>query len=413
MPILIPCKELQPGMVLFDAIRRGGRVLLASKKELTRIDIEALLKRFPDMLVRVQDPELESAAEFENDAKEREVADTVRERIAENITAVEERFTERTSLVNVDFAKIHATVIEIVEYLKSHPASAALLPAAVDRDSYLSQRAGNVFYLAMLLGVAVREYIFAERQRRMQAKDISRQTLEDLTPLGLGAMFMDVGLLPLQRLFKVPSQLTPEENQQLRAHPQTGADMLPDSFSAVARVMIKTHHENSDGSGYPATTPPQRLHIFARIARIADAFDAATSCDVFTQARSPARALWETTCGPYRRYYDPTLLEVLARLIQPFPIGAKLQLEDGRYAVVVKYNRRRPFFPHLIIAFDRENQRLPNNQLIGPLTLDSRPHLKLARWGNEDLSFLNTGGFGLPRPPRSFSFKTVFEALYP
>lgn len=413
MPILVPCSDLTPGMILFDGIRRGGRVLLAAKKELTRTDLDALQRRFPSMLVRVVDPELDSLAEFEDDSKEREVADTVRERISETITNVEERFTERTALVKVDFGKIQATVVEIVEYLKSNPRSAAMLPAATDKNCYLAQRAGNVFYLSMLLAVTVREYIFHERQRRMQAKDISRQTLEDLTPLGLGTMFMDIGLMPLRHLYETEKQLTPEENKQVRAHAHASADLMPDSFSAVGRVTIKTHHENSDSSGYPDSTPAFRLHVFARIARIADAFDAATSQGVFEQARSPARALWEMTNGPYSRFYDPTLLDVFARLIQPFPIGAKLRLTDGRYAVVVKYNRRRPFYPSLIIAYNRQGERLPNSQLIGPFTLDTRPHLQLATWGSEDLSYLRSGGFGSLRPEKSFSFKTLFDALYP
>ena len=413
MPILVPCSDLKPGMVLFDAVRRGGRVLLAAKKELTATDVEALNRRFPGTLVRVLDPDLDSVAEFEDDSKEREVADTVRERISEMITSVEERFTERTALARVDFGAIHATVVEIVEYLKSNPRSAAMLPASQDKNCYLAQRAGNVFYLSMLLGVTVREYIFHERQKRMSAKDISRQTLEDLTPLGLATMFMDIGLMPLRHLYETEKQLTPEENKQVRSHAHIAADLLPDSFSAVGRVTIKTHHENSDSSGYPESTPAVRLHVFSRIARIADAFDAATSKDVFQQARSPARALWEMTVGSYRRFYDVSLLEVFARLIQPFPIGAKLRLMDGRYAVVVKYNRRKPFYPYLLVAYDKHGQRLRNDQLIGPFTLDTRPHLQLASWGDEDLSYLRGSGFGVLRPEKSFSFKTLFDALYP
>ena len=413
MPIIVPCSDLQPGMILYDGIRRSGRVLLAPKKELTTHDLDALRKRFPNMLVRVLDPDLDSVAQFEDDSKEREIADSIRERIAETLTAVEERFSERTALLNVDFGKVYSTVMEIVEYLKSNPRSAAMLPAATDREGYLAQRAGNVFYLSLLLGVAVREYIFQERQKRMQARDISRQTLEDLMPLGLGTMFMDIGLIPLQHLLRTDNPLSPEETKQLRVHAHVGADLLPESFSAVGRIMIKTHHENNDGKGYPEGLPAARLHVFARIARIADAYDAATSREVFPDARTPVRALWEMTSGPCRRYYDATLLEVFARLIQPFPIGAKLRLADKRYAVVVKYNRRNPFSPYLIIAFDSDNKRLPNAELIGPFSLDNRPHIRLASWGDEDLSYLHTGGFGLPRPEHALGFKTIFNALYP
>jgi len=132
----------------------------------------------------------------------------------------------------------------------------------------------------------------------------------------------------------------------------------------------------------------EKLHVFVRIVRICDAFDAATSQKFFRASKSPAKALWEMAYGPFRNCYDPTLMKVFLSIIQPFPIGTVLTLEDGRGAVVVKYNRKSPFAPTVVVAFDPNRERLPKEQLVGPVNIGEGNDLKLKSAGNEDLSFL-------------------------
>jgi HD-GYP domain-containing protein (c-di-GMP phosphodiesterase class II) len=413
MPVLIPCHELQPGMRLADPIRRAGRTLLAGGKQLTRAEIDSLQARFPDMTVAVADPILEDIVEFEDVSREFKVAETVIKKIAGAMSEVQKRFSARASLSHVHFAKLHRAVKEVLRYLDENPVSAGILIRTLDGSPYLARHAGNVFYLSMLLGSTVREYVLRERMRDINARDVSLQSMLDLTPLGLGAVFMDIGMLPLQDLYEQDRTLTPEERQQLHGHPDAGADMLPASTSVLARAIVKTHHENFDGSGYPRRIPGHRLHVFTRVVRITDAFDAATSAHVYKKAKSPARALWEIAEGAYRRFYDPVLTRMFARLIQPFPIGAKLRLTDGRYAVVTRYNRANPFQPHVIIAFDRDNRRLPSAKLDGPFGLHERPNLHIASFGGEDLSYIYESKLDQPDAFRPKEFMTLFEAVYP
>ena len=79
--------------------------------------------------------------------------------------------------------------------------SAALISRCLESKSYLCTHVGNVFYLSMLLGATVLEYVAAERKRQTLARDLQNDFAMDLTPLGLGAMVMDVGMLPLEHLF--------------------------------------------------------------------------------------------------------------------------------------------------------------------------------------------------------------------
>jgi len=412
MPLVIRPDELQPGMRLHEPLVVNGRVMLQSGRELTEAEIAALRRRYPTVGLRIADPVLDSVIEFEDDARERQVAQVAQQRVSECMSEVHERFSNRAALTRVDFNIVQSTVRELMEYLRSNPASAALVASCMDASSYLGTHAGNVFYLSMLLGSAALDYVASERRRQLRAKPTRPAFATDLTSLGLGAMVMDLGMLPIQHVVRTNRPLSASEREAIRQHPNTGYEMLPETFSPVARVVVKTHHENMAGTGYPQRLPGERLHVFARIVRIADAFDAATSVRVHRGAKSPARVLWEMALGPYQRYYDPKLMAVFATLIQPFPIGSKLRLTDGRYAAVVKYNRRDPFDPLVIIAFDARNRLLPRLQLEGPLRLSTRPDLRIASLHGEDLSFLYRRRSTWQSTP-SHTFGNPLEAAYP
>ena len=413
MPLLLRCDELEPGMRLSEAIIHGGRRLLTGGKTLTHADVDSLRSRYPELSVRVVDPILDNIVGFEDDSREREVAVTAQRKISRTMSDVSRRFSSRMSITAMDVNAIHNSVTEVMDYLRKNPVSSVLLSHAADASSYLVEHAGSVFYLSMILGCAVRDYIDAERRRRAQCRWLDYRISTDLLPLGLGAMVADLGMFPLQHLFAGDQPLSEDDRQAIREHPGASADMLPSDFPPIARAIVRTHHESFDGSGYPGGMKGDRIHIFTRIVRIADAYDAATATHVYREAKSAARAVWEMSVGPYSRFYDPVLMKVFTRLIQPFPIGAKLRLRDGRYAVVVRYNRQDPFKPTVVIAFDANGKRLPDSKLEGPLSLAEQHSLRIQSFGDEQLSYL----YGCPSADELVltrkDFATLFESVFP
>jgi HD-GYP domain-containing protein (c-di-GMP phosphodiesterase class II) len=411
MPVIVDCANLQPGMRLAEAIITRGRVMFAGGRELSADDIAILQRRFPKLTVRVGDPVLDDLIDFEDDSRDREVALAVQQRIGEAMAGVHEKFGGRAMLSGLNFAVVHQAVQEVIEFLQENPVSAMLLSHSVDEGAYLSEHAGNVFYASMLMGSLVREYIVRERRRLSVARELPHDHVVDITPLGLGAMFADIGMLPLKHLLDLAEPLTEEQRAAVLRHPIEGANALPDEFSPLARMIVRTHHENYNGTGYPAGLAREKLHIFTRIVRIADAFDAATTPQLYRDAKSPARVIWEMTVGPYRGFYDPYLMKMFARMIQPFPIGAKLKLACGRYGVVARYNHKNPFEPYVILAFDHYGHRLPDSELAGPFRLGERYEWRVVSFGDEDLSYIYSTRpqeCSMPDEPG-----TVFEALYP
>ncbi len=409
MPLTMTCNDLEPGMKLAESVMYKGMLMLPAGKALTAADIAAVTRRFSWMSFRVGDPILDGAIEFEDDSKDREVANVVQGKISHCMSEVHKRHSMRISVGGggIDFGVVNAAVKEVMKFLNNNPVSSALLSKCFDAGDYLAVHAGNVFYLSMLLGSATQGYVARERKRQTLAQ-LQPKQLEDLTPLGVGAMFSDIGLAPLALVFGEDRQLTESERQIVRDHPAEGAKLMPDLFPRLARMVVRTHHENYDGTGYPGVVGGDALNVFTRILRIADAFDSATS-NAFSQAKSPIRVLWDMSLGQYRHLYDPVLVTVFRRIIQPFPIGARLRLTDGRSAVVTKHNREVPFDPTVIVAFGKTGERVKK---LAPPGLLSQQGLTVKSFQGEDLGYLQYGAGDEPLSPPA-KFRTLFEAFYP
>ena len=402
-------EELQPGMQLAETVEFNGRVMLPGNKVLTAPEIDALNRRFPALMLRVIDRPLDDHVEFQDDSRDREISYKVQSRIARCMAAIHARCSSRApdGRNEIDFAEAQEAVAEIVQLIKTNRISCVRLPQGLNSRNYLATHAGSVVYLSMLLGSALPDYVAYERKRQTLAQLQAKQ-LEDLSTLGLGAAFADLGMSPMASQVHAERPLGEAEQELIREHPTAGADLLPDRFPTLAKMVVKTHHENFAGAGYPQGIGRNDLHVFTRIVRIADAFAAVTAEHALGKAKSTIRALWEMSVGPYRQFYDPVLMEVFPKIVQPFPIGARLRLIDGRYAVVVRHSYDHPFAPTVVVAFDPRNQ--PLKQIEPPVSL-AEGGLMVKSFRSEDLSFLH--GTACEPAAVPTRFRRVADAWYP
>ncbi len=102
---------------------------------------------------------------------------------------------------------------------------------------------------------------------------------EDINTLKIGGLFHDIGKIgvPDSILLK-DSKLTDDEYSEIKNHPAIGAHILSNAtiFKDVLPI-VKHHHERFDGNGYPGKLKGEEIPYLARIAAVADAFDAMTS----------------------------------------------------------------------------------------------------------------------------------------
>ena len=100
-----------------------------------------------------------------------------------------------------------------------------------------------------------------------------------LHTLKIGGLFHDIGKIGIpDSILLKESKLSDDEYSQIKNHPTIGAHILGDAkvFKDIL-PMVKHHHERFDGRGYPSGLAGTDIPLIARIAAVADTFDALTS----------------------------------------------------------------------------------------------------------------------------------------
>jgi HD-GYP domain-containing protein (c-di-GMP phosphodiesterase class II) len=97
--------------------------------------------------------------------------------------------------------------------------------------------------------------------------------------LEMGALLHDIGKIGIpDNILNKPGRLTPEEYEMVKRHPEFGWTVirkLPGLEQTSLYVLH--HHENFDGTGYPARLKACEIPIGSRIVSVIDAFDAMVS----------------------------------------------------------------------------------------------------------------------------------------
>jgi len=107
---------------------------------------------------------------------------------------------------------------------------------------------------------------------------------DEMRDLGTGLLLHDVGLAEISPgiLAKHARRepMTADELAAYQLHPQRGFDILrrTPQFSPSTLAVVQQHHEQCNGQGYPAALRASRIHLYAKIAALADVFDSLTTC---------------------------------------------------------------------------------------------------------------------------------------
>jgi putative nucleotidyltransferase with HDIG domain len=139
--------------------------------------------------------------------------------------------------------------------------------------------------------------------RRMGWKEWQMDTLR------YGAILHDVGKIHIpERIIFKTDPLTGEEWELIRRHTIVGAEMVRDvPYLAEAIPVIRNHHEQWDGNGYPDGLAGEQIPEGARILSVADAFDSMTLPRPFKPARLLQEAYSEIVSLSGIRY-DPNVV---------------------------------------------------------------------------------------------------------
>ncbi len=132
-----------------------------------------------------------------------------------------------------------------------------------------------------------------------------------------GGLLHDIGKLGIpNQILDKPAKLTPEEFQIVQTHTTLGARILEPiaAYSDIVHIVLE-HHENFDGSGYPAGLKGKNISLYSRIFAVADNFDALTNDRPYRRGLELGEAIQLIKCQSGKKF-DPMIVDAFLRVTE-------------------------------------------------------------------------------------------------
>jgi len=219
-------------------------------------------------------------------------------------------------------------------------AEGALRAIAADVVGAVEQQA-DIALAAILLNqiagsYAVRHCIETAVVVVVMARRLGKSPADTLT-LTAAALTMNVGMLRHQDTFQNKhTPLSGEEMAIVRRHPEDSANLLQcagiQDDDWISCVLL--HHENDEGSGYPAGIASPEVTLNAKLLSLADRYCAQVSARNYRRSILPDQAI-RNLRADRDSPADPELLDLFHSELGDYPPGCLVRLDNGELAVVV------------------------------------------------------------------------------
>lgn len=273
-------------------------------------------------------------------------ASPLRGAYASSLDALRAIGREMTGDGQFPLSTLAAEVRSLLDLSLRQPAAALLLSTMKSHHEYTLYHSVNVCLLALALG------------RTAGMGD------GDLVLLGMGGLLHDMGKLALPTsLLDAPGQLSREQWEDMRRHPQLGAQVILTAAEpgqeAIAAVALE-HHVGYDGQGYPhlqgrSPAGGDLLHPFTHLVAVADAYDAITTHRTYRRAEVPARAVQALIDGAGTSFH-PDVVAAFVDVMGLYPPGSLLRLSGGEIVMVMEAAEGEP--PTAALVMDSFGERL-------------------------------------------------------
>ena len=214
----------------------------------------------------------------------------------------------RTSLGRIDDAHQHVSQVN-----EMHLATIEALALAVDAKDQITH--GHIRRVQVYT---------VELAKRLGVKD-ERQ----LQAIETAALLHDMGKLAIpEHILNKPGKLTTAEFDKMKRHADIGADLLSSvKFPYPVVPIVRHHHENWDGKGYPSGIAGTDIPLGARILSVVDCFDALTS-DRPYRPRLSADESFDILRQRRGNMYDPLVVDAfIAAYDELAPLAAEAGLQ--------------------------------------------------------------------------------------
>ena len=220
---------------------------------------------------------------------------------------------------SIDLATISVILpLLVISYLTYRTSTARVEEA----QRYVDQVQG--FYMSAIetlaMAVDAKDQITHGHIRRVQvfATELARRVgvTDDgqRKAIAAAALLHDMGKLAIpEHILNKPGRLTGAEFERMKQHADLGADLLSSiQFPYPVVPIVRHHHENWDGSGYPSGISGTDIPLGARILSVVDCFDALTS-DRPYRPRLTTEEAFEILRERRGKMYDPLVVDTFIR----------------------------------------------------------------------------------------------------
>ncbi|MCL2411284.1 MAG: response regulator [Treponema sp.] len=158
------------------------------------------------------------------------------------------------------------------------------------------------------------ESVYAEELKKLQP-DIIMKSMA----------LHDVGKIAIpDRILLKPEKLDPDEFELMKTHTTRGKEIIRELGDVNTSLYLKhcedicySHHERWDGKGYPIQLKGEEIPLTARLASLADVYDALVSVRVYKPAFSYEEALELIVKGSGTQF-DPIVVDAVVQVYDQF-----------------------------------------------------------------------------------------------
>lgn len=241
-------------------------------------------------------------------------------------------FDDAKNGVPLDLKPVSHITDESIELIFSNPDALACVLNIRKKDEYLLEHS---------VAVAALMTIFACYLK------IDKETIRHLA---VGAFLHDVGKIMIpEHILNKPGKLTDSEFVIMKTHANHSITTIENTpgIHQLSLEVARLHHEKLNGLGYPFNVSGEYISKYGRMIAICDIFDALTANRCYKQGYPQVKAFSILRALADNNELDSQLVNQFIKCLGVYPVGALVQLESKRLAIVETRNPDDPIRPRV------------------------------------------------------------------
>lgn len=378
----IPVEELKPGMRFSKAVYiDSSNMLVNANVQIQEDDIKRLMK-WGIIEVSTEGEILTSSFQAGNITSEQfnvildeyNVLVSLKDSVQEiHDRTVKEVIKIHTAIKNDRMFHIQdltKAVEDIYQLIRQNSNVFLFLQRSESNKDLMAVHSVNAAFYAMVIGHAL-------KYNRSRTKD-----------LGIGVLLINAGMIQIPGyIVNKEGNLNDHELLQIKNHPILGYQALKKLGNIAEEIAVISlqHHEQFDGSGYPKKLKGIDISEFARIASVADNYEAMLEKKSY-RARNYFYQAMKQLVATGSRKFDPVILRVFISILSVYPIGSVVQLNTNKIGVVIGSFKDRPMRPVVKLIRDENNVKIKGVEIVN---LVDEHNLYIAQTIDETVAGIN------------------------